>query len=386
VIPVHDGRNINAALGTLSGEGSHQQVDEQHASDNALQPQVWGSKPRIPGDPTYYDRPVIKKSPWSWDIPAYYYVGGASGGAMVLGGAATLLNRNGLNGLILKSRWIGTIGASVSAVLLIHDLGRPSRFLHMLRVFRPTSPMSMGTWILMAFSSSTGLSAIVQFAPDRFRVAGDIAAVLGGIFGLGLSGYTGVLVANSVVPVWHQPHRLMPVLFMASGAASAAAWIDLLGGNAQEHRAAGIFSLTGKVVELTAAALLEREVAQVPEVVRPLREGVSGALWQAGKMFSAVSLVFALVPKPSPVLRRVTAILATAGALCIRFGIHYAGQRSAMNPRATFHQQRQGEGAYQTTGHAAVVGPKDQRAYLPSDVAMAEANASRSNSSSVNRV
>src|SRR6185312_6208255 len=110
------------------------------------------SQPAASEDPTYYGRPVIKKPVWSWSIPLYYYVGGTAGGAAVLGAAATMMGRDHFPRLIPRSRWIGAIGGAASAALLIYDSGKPSRFLYMLRVFRPTSPMNMGTWILSGFS------------------------------------------------------------------------------------------------------------------------------------------------------------------------------------------------------------------------------------------
>ena len=356
-----DGRNIDLGIGTLSGEGAAQGSSEPVAAA----PPLWPALPPPVGDPSYYDRPVVKKSPWTWDIPAYYYTGGVSGGAMILGGAATLLNRQKLENLVITSRWVGTIGGAASSIFLIHDLGRPSRFLNMLRVFRPTSPMSVGAWILVGFSSLAGLSTVALFLPRRFEPLGDTAAVLGGIFGLGLSGYTGVLLANTAVPLWHQPHRLLPIMFMASGATSAGSLFDLLGGDARQRRATRIFGIAGKIVECCAAELVDREVGRVPEVAKPLLSGVSGHLWQAGKMLTVASLLLALVPRAKQRTVRISGILGTVGALCMRFGIHYAGQRSAQNPRATFHQQRQGLGAMLTTGTAAITGPGGERAVTP---------------------
>ena len=320
-----DRRNIDASLGILSGEGSHMAATE---------PGPW---PAVSGVPdTYYNHPVVRKSPWGWDVPAYYYVGGTTGGLMSLGAAATVINREELAGLITKSRWLATVGATISAVLLIHDLGRPARFLYMLRVFRPTSPMSMGTWILITFSGLTGLSAITQ----KWRWVSDPPAVIAGLLGLALSGYTGVLVSNTAVPVWQQPHRLMPILFLASGASSAASFFNLLPANKTEQKAARLYGIAGKVVEIAAVKAIENEVGKVAEVGRPLYEGVSGKLWQAGKILTAASLVLSLVPRPSRGLIGLTGICGTAGAICMRFGIHYAGQASAENPRATFEQQR----------------------------------------------
>ncbi len=369
--PVQDGRNIDAARGTLSGEASGQLVRRETDPLEKIEPHVFTGQPSqqpglSTGDASYYDHPVLKKSPWSWDIPAYYYVGGATGASCVLGAAATLLNGEGMPNIVRNARWIGPIGSGLSAFFLIHDLGRPSRFLHMLRVFRPSSPMSVGTYILSVFSSFAGLSWIALFVPEPFSRVGDYAAIGAGVFGLGLAGYTGVLVSNTTVPVWQRPHRIMPVLFLASATASAAALFDILGSNEVEAKAIHGFGIAGKIAELGAATALEHNVATVGEVVKPLQLGVSGLLWRCGKIFSTASLVLSLYPKPSRGLRTATGILGTAGALCVRFGIHYAGQRSAMNPRATFHQQRQGQGAFEVTGTSAVTGPADERSYLPS--------------------
>ncbi|MDQ6701021.1 MAG: polysulfide reductase NrfD [Acidobacteriota bacterium] len=355
---MNDGRNINPALGTLSGEGSHQKV-----SGESLQEVTAFRQPGyVQSDPTYYERPVIKKSVWSWTIPAYYYVGGASGGAMILGAAATLLNRDGLPGLVEHSRLIGAGGGIVSSALLIHDLGKPSRFLYMLRVFRPTSPMSVGSWILVLFSSAAGLSALAGLGPQSVRSMGDTTAVVAGILGLGLAGYTGVLVSHTSVPLWQRLHRLLPVLFLSSGVASAASLFDLLGRNRRERRAVAIFGTAGRLVELTVGELAERRLATVPEAVRPLHDGFSGAVWKAAKVFTAASLVLSLVPNASKRLRRVAGVFGTLGSIFTRFAVHYAGQRSATNPRATFHQQRSGEGAFPFTGQAAIAGPHGVRA------------------------
>ncbi len=362
-----DGRNIDSGIGTLSGEASHQKVSSNIVPWKGMDPAVSGvPASRLPGnlvgDSTYYDRPVIKKSVWSWSIPLYYYVGGATGAAMALGAAATLLNREEMSDLVLHSRLIGVSGGAISAVLLVYDLGKPLRFLNMLRVFRPTSPMSMGSWILVSFSGSAFLCTVAEFGPEWMRGLGDAVAVLAGLLGLGLAGYTGVLVAHTTVPLWQRPHRLMPPLFLASGITGAASLFDLVGGNASEQRAVSVFGAAGKAAELGFAHWVEKSVATVPEAARPFEEGFSGFVWKAAKVLTAASLLLSLVPNASRRVRRTSGVLGTLGSLCTRFGIHYAGQQSAMNPRATFYQQRKGQGAFEVTGKAAVTGPAGERA------------------------
>jgi formate-dependent nitrite reductase membrane component NrfD len=349
-----DGRNINPAIGTLSGEGSEQRVTRSIAGGEAEGHGVLELRD--------HERPVIKKSVWSWSIPAYYYVGGATGAGMALGAAATLLDRDELSDLILRSRIIGVTGSALSAGLLIYDLGRPSRFLHMLRIFRPTSPMSMGSWILTSFSGFSTLAMVVELGPARFWGLGDTAALAAGFLGLGLSGYTGVLLAQTAVPIWQRPHRFLPALFMASGVTAAAALFEIVGGRPREEPVILIFGTAGKLAELGCAHFLEKSVATVPEAGRPFQEGFSGFAWKAAKILMAGSLILSLVSRRSPRLRRISGVLGTLGSLCTRFGVHYAGQQSAMNPRATFHQQRKGQGSVEITGRAAVTGPGGERA------------------------
>lgn len=284
-------------------------------------------------DITYYDQPVVKKSPWKWAVPAYYYVGGATGASAVLAAAATALNREALPALAIRPRYLTVLGGAVSGALLIHDLGRPARFIYMLRVFRPTSPMNIGTYILSAFSAAAALSVTTR---GSFA---DRAAIIAGVLGLGLAGYTGVLIANTTTPVWKQPHQVLPALFLASATASAASLFDLMPWNEREEEAIRAYGITGKIAELVAMGAVEHNVSRIPEVGRPLRDGFSGTLWRTGKLLTAVSLVLHFAPAERKVLRRIGGVLGTLGALAMRFGIHHAGQRSAMNPRATFQQQ-----------------------------------------------
>src|SRR5215216_2591916 len=105
--------------------------------------------------PSYYGRPVIKEPVWSWEIPWYFFTGGLAGASSCLGFVA------GLTG----NRWLGrtarlvSLGAApASPILLISDLGRPDRFYNMLRVFKPTSPMSVGTWVLSSFGAASSIA------------------------------------------------------------------------------------------------------------------------------------------------------------------------------------------------------------------------------------
>src|SRR5215212_7214165 len=156
---------------------------------------------------SYYGRAVLKEPVWSWEIPWYFFAGGLAGASSNLALVARL---TGNEKLASRARVAALGGAAVSPVLLIMDLGKPERFYNMLRVFKPTSPMSVGTWVLSAFGSTTGIAA----AHD--------------LLGLPLATYTAVLIADTSVPVWHEARRELPLVFAASSAATAGAAAAIL--------------------------------------------------------------------------------------------------------------------------------------------------------------
>ena len=228
----------------------------------------------------------------------------------------------------------------MSAALLIHDLGRPERFLNMLRVFRPTSPMSMGSWILATFSTCMGGAAVLPLGPRVFRPLAYPLGLLGGVLGLPLSGYTGVLISQTAVPVWQESYRTMPVMFLASGTAATAAFLEFFRFNRPETRAIERFGLIGKITELSSAVVLERDASRIARVGRPLKTGLSGFLWQTAKVLTAAGIILSLAPGKSRGKRIASGIIGTAGSLFLRFGIFYAGKVSARDPRSSFEQQR----------------------------------------------
>jgi formate-dependent nitrite reductase membrane component NrfD len=339
---VDDGRNVDTQLGTLSGEGASQKpLESRH--EVTLEAQAF---PYVPShqsqtSPSYYDHPMLKQPVWIWSIPAYFYVGGVAGVGAALGAAAQLMAPESMRGLVKRARWTAMLGGAVSAALLVHDLGRPERFLNMLRVFRVSSPMSMGSWILSGFSTAAGAAAILPYGPKFLRPLGELGGLAAGLFGLGLSGYTGVLISQTAVPVWTESYRTNPVLFLASGTAAAASFFEFFQLNEREARAVERFALMGKLIELAAAVVLEREASRVERVGRPLKEGFSGFLWNAAKAATVAGIVVSALPGKSRGKRAASAVLGSAASLLVRFGIYYAGKASARDPRASFEQQRE---------------------------------------------
>jgi hypothetical protein len=289
-------------------------------------------------DPTYYGMPMLKKPVWEWAIPVYYYLGGLSGASIALGAATQLFGKRESAPAATTCRWMGMCGASIGGALLVYDLGRASRFLNMLRVFRPTSPMNMGAWILAGTVPSAFAAEMLSGRRGLRGALGRVAGFASGLFGMGLATYTGVLVSNSAIPVWSESRTLLPILFGASGVASAAAAFDLLDAG-HEVRSVPVFGLLGRVGELSLAQLLERRLLDVPRVSLPLHEGRSGFLWKAATVLTAGSLVVNLLPIPKRRKRVFAGVLASLGSVCLRFGIHEAGAPSAKDSRASFRLQ-----------------------------------------------
>lgn len=172
--------------------------------------------------PSYYDLPLLKPPVWTWEVPTYFFVGGAAGAAAVIGIAARVTGAD--EKLVRDARWIAAIGANLSTPLLIADLGRPERFLNMLRVFKPRSPLSVGVWTLVVFGGSSTAAVIAPWKPLR-----DLLAGVSALSGLAMATYTGVLLGATANPVWKEHVRTLPVHFAASALGSAVSLLELRG-------------------------------------------------------------------------------------------------------------------------------------------------------------
>jgi hypothetical protein len=290
---------------------------------------------------SYYGRPVVKAAPWTADIPAYLYLGGLAGGSALLGAGADLTGRPALR----RTSRLGAFAAiGASLVLLVHDLGRPSRALNMLRVAKPTSPMSMGTWILTGFGPLAGLAAAGELRgllPRRLR---RVVAVLDRPAGLAaaalapaVASYTAVLIADTATPTWHDGYRELPFVFVGS-AAVAAGGLGMLGAPVAQAGAARRMALGGALLELAAEQQMESSLGVAAE---PLHQGTAGTLMKASKALTALGALGTLFGGRD---RRIAAASGTAllaASACTRFGIFHAGQQSARDPKYTVVPQRE---------------------------------------------
>jgi formate-dependent nitrite reductase membrane component NrfD len=279
----------------------------------------------------YRGRPVVKTPAWTWQVPWYLYAGGIAGASSVIGAAARATGNHALaRGAVLAAG----PAAAVSPVLLVADLGVPRRFLNMLRVFRVSSPMSMGSWLLAGYAplamAATG-AEVLGIVPRLARLAEAGAGVLGP----GLATYTGVLVADTVVPVWHEAHRDLPFVFAGSAAASAgAAALLLTPGPAAEP--ARRVALAGAVAELAATSAMERRLG--PLAAPYHGEGPAGRLLRWSKRLTVAGTT--LLTFRNRLATTAGAALLLAGGACLRWSVFKAGFASAADPTATIRPQR----------------------------------------------
>lgn len=280
----------------------------------------------------YFDYPALKPPVWTWEVPAYFFVGSAAGAAALI--AAVARRTGGRPGLVRDARWIAAAGAALSPPLLISDLGRPERFLNMLRVFKLQSPMSVGAWTLVAFSNAAAASAFADLAHRStggrlpVRVVADAAGLLAAGTGLVLATYTGVLLGATAIPVWSSNARLLPLHFGASGIGSAVSMLELLG---HRDRALNTIGIGAALVETAMGARLE--LTDDP-AMRPMKDGRAGTLARAAGLLSGpVPLIIRLVAGRSRTARRVAAVSTIAGSILTRVAWISAGRSSAETRR-----------------------------------------------------
>jgi formate-dependent nitrite reductase membrane component NrfD len=282
---------------------------------------------------SYYGRPILKEPVWKPEIPIYFFTGGLGGASALLSLAARAAGNERLSTASLR---VGAAADLASPALLIADLGRPDRFLNMLRVFKVTSPMSVGTWVLAASSGASSLAAgleLVGILP-RVRVAAETVAAL---LGLPLATYTAVLVADTAIPVWHEGRRELPLVFAGSAGASAGAAALILVPPEDAGPARRLMVL-GAATEGAAMQVMERRLGLVGE---PYRQGPAGGLARAAKaLTTAGALLGGLGGRRNRKAAVAGGALVLAGELCLRWAVFRAGFQSARDPRYVVEPQR----------------------------------------------
>lgn len=287
-----------------------------------------------PGEPrSYYGEPILAKPVWHPMIPFYFWIGGMAGAAAPLGFLARV---RGNDALARRAVLVALGGSVVSPVLLIWDLGKPSRFLNMLRVFKVTSPMSVGSWILSAYGTGAALAAATELLGlfPRLGRAGQAASL---VLGPGLSTYTATLIANTAVPVWHEAHEELPPVFAASSAAAAGGLLAAV--TPTEHAgAARRLAVLGSMAELGLVHRMEKRLGE--DIGRHYREQDSGVLARGAKALTAAGGVLVAGGGRRRRLAIAGGSALTLGSLLERWAIFRAGIHSSRSAADTVGPQR----------------------------------------------
>jgi formate-dependent nitrite reductase membrane component NrfD len=294
--------------------------------------------PQIRGRESYYGLPVLKAPVWTWEIPLYFFVGGIAGVSAVIAFAAQMFGSD--PALTRAALWVAMIGAAICPVLLIADLGRPERFLAMLRVAKIQSPMSVGVWTLVAFSGCVFVALVGNELLLRgygiplmigIRWAGELTGALTGLI---LAAYTGVLIGATANPVWSHNRRALPPHFLASAVGGAAGVLELIG---FLNPATQLLGLVAAVAETLLG--VHFELSRLP-VNAPLHRGKSAWTFRiAGALAGPGALLLRLL-SDSAAGRRTAAVCFLIGALLSRYAWIWAGVASAKDPEALFQIQR----------------------------------------------
>jgi formate-dependent nitrite reductase membrane component NrfD len=291
---------------------------------------------------SYYGRPIVKRPVWQErDIAGYLFTGGIAAGSAVLAAGGDLTDRRALR---RNCRVTSLVALGVSAVALVHDLGVPTRFHHMLRVVKPTSPMSVGSWLLTAIAAPVGVAAAAEVpallpGPVRrlvahlHRPAGLAAAAIAP----GLATYTAVLICDTAVPSWHAAYPEMPFVFAGSALAGSAG-LALLTVPVRENGPARRLGLLASVVEVAATTRMEKRLGFVGE---PYGEGSAGRKLRAAKALTAVGALTSFFARRSRAAAVVSGGALVAASALTRFGIFEAGVASTEDPAYVVGPQRE---------------------------------------------
>ena len=293
---------------------------------------------------SYYGRPIVKASPWENDIPAYLFLGGLAAGSSLLAAGADVTGRPVL-------RRTGRVAAlatiTVSFAALVHDLGRPARFVNMLRVAKPTSPMSVGTWILTAYAPLAALAAVAEarhllprklsWVAALLRIGGRPAGLGAAVLAPAVASYTAVLLTDTATPTWHDAHEHLPFVFVGS-ASAAAGGLGMLAAPLAESGPARRLAVGGALLELAVEHRMEQAMGLTAE---PLHQGRAGQLMRASKALTAAGALGAMVSRRSRVLSGLSGAALIVGSACTRFGVFEAGQESTRDPKYVVVPQRE---------------------------------------------
>jgi len=334
-----DGRNRGRRVGDSSRDGSREAPVVPEAEFSS-----------------YYGRPVVKPAPWGHEVAAYLFLGGVAGGSGLLAAGAQLTGRARLR----RNTRLTALGAvGLGAVALVMDLGRPERFVNMMRTVKLTSPMSLGSWILSAFSAGMGVAAVseidrltgerIPLGPLRpvLRALEGPAGLEAALFGPPLAVYTAVLLADTATPTWNAAHEDLPFVFVSS-ASLAASGLAMITTPVAEAGPARTLAVLGVLGDLVASNVMERRMD--PVVAEPLHHGGPGTMLRWSERLAVAGGLGTLLGGRNRAVAAASGLALAAASALTRFGVFEAGKASARDPRYTIEPQKRRLAARRAAG------------------------------------
>jgi hypothetical protein len=305
---------------------------------------------------SYYGRPVVKPAPWGHEVAAYLFLGGVAGGSGLLAAGAQLTGRAKLR---RNARLSALVAVMLGALALVKDLGRPERFVNMMRTIKLTSPMSLGSWILSAFSTGIGVAAASEvdrmtgerlpLGPLRpvLRAVEGSAGLEAALFAPPLAVYTAVLLADTATPTWNAAHEDLPFVFVSS-ASLAASGLAMITTPVAEAGPARTLAVLGVVGDLVATKLMERRMD--PVAAEPLHHGSPGRMLQWSERLVIAGGLGTLLGGRHRGVAAASGLALMAASALTRFGVFEAGKESARDPRYTIEPQKRRLAARRAAG------------------------------------
>ncbi len=295
--------------------------------------------------PTYYGRSQLKASPFNeWVVGGYIFLAGLSGTAMMLSAIADIVRPGAARTIVRNGRYLSLLAPVLGSPLLIWDLHTPQRFYNMLRIAKHTSPMSIGTWILTAFTGFAGASAASELLSGRWpwlQRAAWLAQVPAALTGSGLGSYTATLLAATSTPFWAAAPRMLAVRFAASSIASGAAVLSLLEPDHHMRRRLDAIATVALTTELVAGVVADRTYERTG--VADARKSFYGRLERIGVTGFGCVLPIGLHlaglfadRRTARPLGAVASVATLAGSLLFRVSQIGIGDESARRPDISF--------------------------------------------------
>jgi hypothetical protein len=276
----------------------------------------------------YYGRPIVKPPEWTALIPTYFWAGGWAGTCATLGACARV-RRNDRAARMLT--FAAALGSALGGFCLIADLKNPRRFLQMLRVFKPSSPMSVGVYIFSVFGA-TAIAAAASEGSGRARGFGQLCGAIAGVTGPWMSVYTSVLIGDTVMPAWHHARRTLPAVFAATSASTAGA-LGMCLIPVNDAKAARRLALAGSLSIPIWLEAMRKELG--PIQFEAYERGKARPLSRLARALNIAGATCTLFARRSGGAARLAGAMLLAAGLAERFAVYHAGKNSAADPKFT---------------------------------------------------